>query len=79
MEASEVQNEEESEPIALRKSSRIKKPAIPDDYQLYLIKETDLGDEDDPLTVAEAMKSVHSAKWKLAMEDELKSMSQNNV
>lgn len=79
MEASEVQNEEVSEPIASRKSSRIKKPAIPDDYQLYLIEETDLGDEGDPLTVAQAMQSVNNAKWKLAMEDELKSMSQNNV
>ena len=35
--------------------------------------------EGDPTSYEEAMRSPHSAKWVKAMEDEMKSMSSNNV
>lgn len=66
--------------MVLRKSTRTRRPAIQDDYHLYFtVEETDLGDEDDPRSVPEAMQSMNSEKWKFAMEDELKSMSQMGV
>ena len=71
---------EEQQPVVLRKSTRVRKSAIPDDYHVYLTEEdTDIGDADDPITVAEAMKSVNCQKWRAAMEDELLSMSKNGV
>jgi hypothetical protein len=35
--------------------------------------------EDDPTSYEEAMRSTHSSKWLVAMEDEMKSMSANKV
>jgi hypothetical protein len=35
--------------------------------------------EDDPISYEEAMRSDHSSKWLVAMEDEIKSMSANKV
>jgi hypothetical protein len=35
--------------------------------------------EGDPTSYEEAMRSPHSSKWVEAMEDEMKSMSSNNV
>ena len=35
--------------------------------------------EDDPTSFEEAMRSVNSSKWTTAMEDEMKSMSANEV
>jgi hypothetical protein len=35
--------------------------------------------EDDPTSYEEAMRSDHSSKWLVAMEDEIKSMSANKV
>ena len=35
--------------------------------------------EGDPTSFEEAMRSAHSSKWLEAMEDEMKSMSSNDV
>lgn len=64
----------------LRRSQRERKSAISSDYHVFnTAVEFDLGEESDPTTLNEAMQSENSHKWKLAMEDELLSMSQNGV
>ena len=64
----------------MRRSQRERKYAISNDYHVFnTIVEFDLGEENDPTTLKEAMQSENSHKWKLAMEDELSSMSQNGV
>jgi hypothetical protein len=35
--------------------------------------------EGDPTTIEEATRSAHSSKWLEPMEDEMRSMSTNNV
>ena len=82
METQEVENTVEQQVVAeeypvLRRSERARRPAISGDYHLYAV-EFDLG-EDDPTTLKAAMKSQNSHKWRLAMEDELQSMSHNGV
>jgi hypothetical protein len=49
----------------LRRSQRARRPAIPDDYEIYMIGEIQM--EGDP----------HSSKLLEAMEDEMSSMSTN--
>ena len=71
---------DEPQPIALRRSQREKRLAIPNDYMVYLHKsESDLKIENDPMTFSKAMDDVSSNKWLEAMEDELKSVVQNEV
>ena len=71
---------DESHPIALRRSQREKRSAIPNDYVVYLHEsESDLGIENDPVTFSQAMNDVNSDKWLEAMKDELKSMVHNEV
>ena len=62
----------------LRRSTRIKRHAILDDYVVYL-EEADIGIKDDPRTFKEAMESVNSDKWMDAMKGELESMATNEV
>ena len=62
---------------ALRRSQRARKPAIPDDYEVYKCEKFQM--EDDPTSFEEAMRSVHSSKWFEAMEYEMRSMSSNKV
>jgi hypothetical protein len=62
---------------APRRSQRVKRSAILDDYKVY---NTELAHMDgDPASYEEAMRSAHSSKWLEAMEDEMKSMSSNDV
>jgi hypothetical protein len=61
----------------LRRSQRTRKPAIPDDFEIYVSEEVQM--EGDPTTFEEATRSVHSSKWLEAMEDEMRSMSSNKV
>lgn len=64
----------------VRKSSRPRKSAIPDDYMVDLQEmHNDIGDDDDPTSFKEAMESNHSSLWKAAVEDELASMERNKV
>jgi hypothetical protein len=61
----------------VRRSQRVRKSAIPDDYEIYTSEEIHM--EDDPTSYEEAMRSPHSSKWHEAMEDEMRSMSTNHV
>ena len=71
-------NEQNNEP--LRRSQRNRRPAISDDYMVYMYEDTnDIGKENDPTSYKEAIKSKHSSMWLDAMKDELKSMSINDV
>jgi hypothetical protein len=62
---------------ATRRSQRVKRSAIPDDYKVYNIEIAHM--QGDPVSYEEAMRSAHSSKWLEAMEDEMKSMSPNDV
>jgi hypothetical protein len=58
-----------------RRSQRVRKSAIPDDYEIYMSEEIYM--EGDPTSYEGA--SPHSAKWHEAMEDEMRYMSVNRV
>ena len=47
------------------------------DYKVYVSKEIQM--EGDPTSFEEAMRSAHSSKWLEAMQDEMRSMSTNDV
>ena len=63
--------------VAPRRSQRIRKPAISDDYEVYNSEEIQI--EADPTSFQEAMKNVNSSKWFAAMEDKMRSMSTDKV
>lgn len=71
----------EPQEITLRRSQRQRRPAISDDYVIYLQEsEFDLGIADnDPVSFSQAIGSANSDKWLDAMKDELKSMEHNEV
>jgi hypothetical protein len=62
---------------APRRSQRVRRSAIPDDYEVYNTEEFQM--EGNPTSFEEAMRSDNSSKWLEAMEDEIKSMSTNTV
>ena len=62
---------------APRRSKRVRRSAIPDDYEVYDCEEFQM--EGDPTSFEEAMISAHSSKWLEAMEDEIKTMKTNGV
>jgi hypothetical protein len=62
---------------APRKSQRVRRSAMPDDYKVYNTEEFQM--EGDPTSFEEAMRSDNSSKWLEAMEDKIKSMSTNKV
>ena len=63
--------------VAPSRPQRIRRPIIPDNYEVYNSEEIQM--EDDPTSFEETMGSVNSSKWTTAMEDEIKSMSANKV
>ena len=65
------------DPQPSRRSTRVRKNAISDDYVVYMCE--DMGMMDDPTSYKQAMMSANAQKWQDAMEDELKSMSSNDV
>jgi len=69
--------EQTSSNEAPRRSQRVRRSAIPDDYEVYECEEFQM--EGDPTSFEEAMRSAHSSKWLEAMEDEMKSMNTNGV
>jgi hypothetical protein len=72
----EARNEQESE--ELRRSKRARRPTI--SKEIYKVYNTGtIHMEGDPTLYEEAMRIPHSSKWVEAMEDEMKSMSSNNV
>ena len=69
------------EHMPLRRSTRERRSAIPDDYVVFLQEhEDDIGvNEDDPINFLQAMKSSDSQMWIDAMNEEMKSMKDNDV
>ena len=72
---------EEPQEVALRRSQRERRPAISNDYVVYLQEsEADLSiNDNDPVLFSQAVSCDNSDKWLDAMKDELKSMEQNGV
>ena len=66
--------------MPLRRSQRTRRSAIPGDYEVYLHKhDFDISDDSYPITYEEAISSSHSNFWLDEMEDEMKSMTSNDV
>ncbi|KAI5347656.1 hypothetical protein L3X38_000543 [Prunus dulcis] len=78
-----VQTEEDAEiqqNSELRRSHRIRRPALTDDYFVYLQgAEHDINRTEDPMTFKQAMMSEKSENWWAAMKSELNSMEKNGV
>ena len=72
---------EPPQPAPLRRSQRERRPAITDDYVVYLQESNfDIGIRKDPVSFSQAMESdEYSSKWMEAMNEELKSMAHNGV
>ena len=71
---------EPPQPVPLRRSQRERRPAITDDYVVYLQEsDFDIGIRKDPVSFSQAMESDDSSKWMEAMNEELKSMAHNDV
>jgi hypothetical protein len=66
--------------VVLRRSQRDRRSAISDDYVVYLQEsDFDIGTCKDPVSFSQAIESNDSAKWINVVNDELKSMDQNEV
>ena len=66
--------------IPLRRSERVCRPTISDDYFVYLQEHVnDVGDVSDSTTYKEAIVNPQSNLWIDAMKDEMTSMLQNKV
>ncbi|KAK1662939.1 hypothetical protein QYE76_051098 [Lolium multiflorum] len=67
-------------PSPVRRSHRERRKATSDDYITYMSEDVDdIGKVEDPTSYKEAIKSLNSSKWQIAMEAELKSMGSNDV
>ena len=73
----QVQVEEVPVVEAPRRSQRVRKHAISNDYEVYNSEEVQM--EGDPASFEEAMRSTHSSEWLEAMKDEMRSMNTNGV
>jgi hypothetical protein len=69
------------EQVPIRKSTRVRKTSISDDYVVYLEEhEFDIGMmEEDPENIHQALKCQNSDKWIEAMNEEIKSMYDNKI
>ncbi|KAH9648506.1 Integrase catalytic domain-containing protein [Citrus sinensis] len=66
--------------VQLRRSERIRRPAIPDDYVVYLQEhEFDADSSSDHITFQEAISCSESSSWIHAMHDEMAFMYHNRV
>lgn len=67
--------------LPLRRSTRERRNAIPDDYVVFLQELEDNNGlmEDDPINFHQAMQDINSQKWIEAMNEEYKSMQDNKV
>ncbi|XP_020968624.1 uncharacterized protein LOC110267428 [Arachis ipaensis] len=71
---------QEVDDTTLRRSTRIRKPAIFSDYVVYLAEsDYDVCYENDPTTFSQAMKSRNSNLRLDDMKDEMNSMADNQV
>jgi len=69
------------EPVPLRRSTRERRIAIPDDYVVFLQEHEENNGmmEDEPVNFHQAMQDSNSEKWIEAMNEEYKSMQDNKV
>ena len=75
-----VEQQPEGVDVTLRRLTRIKKHALPSDYQVHLQEsQYDFGVENDPKSFLQAINSCNSKLWYDAMKDELESMKNNKV
>ena len=71
---------QENDEATLRRSTRVRKSAIPNDYIVYLQElDYNIGAENDPETFSQAMSSKESNSWYNAMKEEMNSMASNRV
>ncbi|KAI5351223.1 hypothetical protein L3X38_004114 [Prunus dulcis] len=71
---------EQPQTTELRRSQRTRRPALPNDYFVYLQEyEFDINTIEDPATYKQAMESEKNQHWFAAMESKLESMSKNGV
>ena len=71
---------QENVDTTLRRSARMKKSAIPNDYIVYLQEfDYNIGAENDPETFLQAMNCDNSNLWFNAMKEEMSSMASNAV
>ena len=77
----EEQTQQPQEPVPLRRSTRERRNAIPDDFFVFLQEhEEETGMvENDPINFHQAMQGSNSQKWIDAMNEEYKSMQDNKV
>ncbi|KAK7276201.1 hypothetical protein RIF29_17337 [Crotalaria pallida] len=77
----EEQAQQPQEQMPLRRSTRERRNAISDDYVVFLQEHEDgIGMmEEDPINFLQAMQSSNSQKWVDAMNEEIKSMKDNDV
>ncbi|RVW43546.1 Retrovirus-related Pol polyprotein from transposon TNT 1-94 [Vitis vinifera] len=70
---------DEIPPVEMRRSQRTRRPALSNDYYVYLGEgEYDIGEEVNPTTYCEALSSDKANEWLIAMRDEMQSMSDND-
>jgi hypothetical protein len=73
-------NDHEDEPQPMRKSQHERRSAIFNDYVVYMSEDVDGMEKiDDPVSYKEAMKCKNPLKWHESMEEELRSMSSNDI
>ena len=72
---------EEPQEVALRKSQRERRPAISNDYVVYLHEtETNLSiNDNDPVLFSQAISCDNSEKWLNVMKEEINFMEHNRV
>ena len=71
---------QENDEATLRRSTRVRKSSIPNDYIVYLQElDHNIGAENDPETFSQAMSSKKSNSWYNAMKEEMNSMASNRV
>ncbi|RVW67321.1 Retrovirus-related Pol polyprotein from transposon TNT 1-94 [Vitis vinifera] len=68
-----------SRSVEMRRSQRTRRPALSNDYYVYLGEgEYGIGEEVDLTTYREALSSDKANEWLIAMRDEMQSMSNND-
>ncbi|WKA08924.1 hypothetical protein VitviT2T_026606 [Vitis vinifera] len=76
----EQRDPQENVDSILRRSTRVRKPAIVSDYVVYLQElDYDIGAENDPETFSQVISCKESNLWYDAMKDEMNSMASNGV
>ena len=76
-----IEQTQQPQEVPLRRSTRERRSAISDDFIVFLQEHDDgVGlTEEDPINFSQAMQSSNSQKWIDAMNDEMKSMADNDV